>query len=111
MHYSLRDALAEWAASKPLVNRLWIFGSRARGDHRPDSDLDIAIELDLSAANGCDDSGGFATWCFDTKGWREELEQIAGHTVDMQHFAGDETPTIKGGLEQASELIYIKPAG
>ncbi len=28
------------------VKSLWIFGSRARGDHRPDSDLDILVEFD-----------------------------------------------------------------
>ena len=27
------------------VTRLAIFGSRARGDHRPDSDLDVLIEV------------------------------------------------------------------
>jgi len=27
------------------VKSLWIFGSRARGDYRPDSDLDILVEF------------------------------------------------------------------
>lgn len=30
------------------VTHLAIFGSRARGDHRPDSDVDILIEVDPS---------------------------------------------------------------
>ncbi|WP_366935810.1 nucleotidyltransferase domain-containing protein [uncultured Marinobacter sp.] len=33
---------------------MWIFGSRVRGDHRADSDLDISIQLDLTSANGMD---------------------------------------------------------
>ncbi len=28
------------------VKSLWIFGSRARNDYRPDSDLDILVEFD-----------------------------------------------------------------
>lgn len=27
-------------------NRIILFGSRARGDHRPDSDYDICVEID-----------------------------------------------------------------
>ena len=30
------------------VTRLTLFGSRVRGDHRPDSDLDILVETDPS---------------------------------------------------------------
>lgn len=32
------------------VTRLAIFGSRARGDERPDSDLDVLVEVDPDAA-------------------------------------------------------------
>ena len=28
------------------IRQAWLFGSRARGDYRPDSDLDIAVLLD-----------------------------------------------------------------
>jgi predicted nucleotidyltransferase len=107
---SLSEDLCRWAASKPLVNRLWIFGSRARGDYRPDSDLDVAIELDLSAASGVDESGGLATWMLDTTGWRDELQQLTGLAVDLQHFDGPRTPTIQSGLQQSSLLVYAKAA-
>jgi hypothetical protein len=33
------------------VTGLAIFGSRSRGDHRPDSDLDILIDVDAGAKN------------------------------------------------------------
>lgn len=34
---------------RPIRNRIesiWLFGSRARGDHRPDSDYDLLIVVD-----------------------------------------------------------------
>jgi hypothetical protein len=34
------------------VSRAALFGSRARGDHRPDSDTDILVEIDPSAPVG-----------------------------------------------------------
>jgi predicted nucleotidyltransferase len=33
------------------VASLAIFGSRSRGDHRPDSDLDVLVEVDDGVAN------------------------------------------------------------
>ena len=36
--------VADWADGCPGIKRVFLFGSRVRGDHRPDSDLDLAIE-------------------------------------------------------------------
>ena len=36
--------VADWAGGCPGIKRVFLFGSRVRGDHRPDSDLDLAIE-------------------------------------------------------------------
>ena len=40
----LAGIVADWADGCPGVERVFLFGSRVRGDHRPDSDLDLAIE-------------------------------------------------------------------
>jgi predicted nucleotidyltransferase len=40
----LRD-LRSWASKNESVRQLWLFGSRARGDSREDSDIDLAIAL------------------------------------------------------------------
>jgi predicted nucleotidyltransferase len=41
----IMNVLADWADPLPLA-RVCVFGSRVRGDHRDDSDLDLALELD-----------------------------------------------------------------
>jgi predicted nucleotidyltransferase len=38
----LMDVLAEWAAGAPVT--VYVYGSRVRGDHRPDSDVDLYVE-------------------------------------------------------------------
>jgi predicted nucleotidyltransferase len=38
-------ALRGWATSNDNVSQLWLFGSRAKGTARPNSDIDIAIEM------------------------------------------------------------------
>ena len=38
--------------TEPGVQAVWIFGSRARGDERPDSDVDVAV---LAEGAGAED--------------------------------------------------------
>jgi len=41
--------IVEWASRHRLIERVYLFGSRARGDHGPDSDIDLAVEMDFDA--------------------------------------------------------------
>lgn len=38
----------KWASQYPEINKVYFFGSRVKGSHRPDSDLDIGITLSES---------------------------------------------------------------
>ena len=38
-------AIQQWAKNESLVEQAYVFGSRAKGIARPESDLDIAIKL------------------------------------------------------------------
>ena len=42
---SLANMIAQWADQRPAVGQVYIFGSHVRGDARPDSDLDLAIDF------------------------------------------------------------------
>ena len=101
--------ISTWAQEKPLVKRAYIFGSRVRGDHRPDSDIDIAVELDPDMFRGVDGSGGRATWMFETDGWKEELEKLLALKVQLERYHPDQTPTVGKGLARSSQLVYEKP--
>jgi uncharacterized protein len=101
--------IGQWAESKPLVKRAYVFGSRARQDYRTNSDLDIAIELDPSEFQGSDESGGTATWMFETDGWKEELQALTGFQVQLEQFMDESrTPTIAAGLRKSSLVAYDK---
>lgn len=73
---SLADALAALKALRPQlarqgVARLWLFGSRARRDARPDSDWDVLVEF--TQPPGLDDYMGV----------KFLLEEKLGDRVDL----------------------------
>jgi uncharacterized protein len=65
-----RPAVARLLAGYPVA-RAWIFGSVARGDDRPDSDLDLLIELTPGAT------------FMDYVGLEEDLAELLGCPVDV----------------------------
>jgi predicted nucleotidyltransferase len=93
-----------WARQKPLIKRVFVFGSRVRGDHRPDSDIDIAVELDPNHFQGVDESGGLATWMFETEAWKDELHRL----LQLERYHAGQTPTIASGLARSRVLVYEK---
>lgn len=42
---TLAETLARWVDDVPGVPAVYLFGSRVRGDHRPDSDVDLRLFL------------------------------------------------------------------
>jgi predicted nucleotidyltransferase len=42
---TLAEILAEWIKPAPGVPAIYLFGSRVRGDYRPDSDVDVRLYL------------------------------------------------------------------
>jgi predicted nucleotidyltransferase len=55
---TMSAAVAKWASSEPLIRKAYLFGSRVRGAHKPDSDLDVAVEIFTLQG----DSSPFTTW-------------------------------------------------
>src|SRR3569623_2040407 len=76
------EAIQNWAASIPVIKRVWIFGSRARGTARPNSDLDIAVEHDSLRG----DSNAFTTVIGEAENWRH-IQTRVGLTVDLESYS------------------------
>ena len=69
-----REALRRWAASKPTIKALYVFGSYARGEAQPGSDLDLAFDF-----TGVDEAD--AELICNAKAWKTELTRLTGITV------------------------------
>lgn len=37
--------VTRWASKHLVIEKVYLFGSRARGDYRPESDIDLAVQM------------------------------------------------------------------
>ena len=95
--------LRAWALVTPCVRKVSIFGSRAKGTSRSDSDLDVAVELDAIGS----DASAYVSWFHTKASWRSELQRQLDVTLDLEWFdpAGS-TPHVAKGLSEANVVVY-----
>lgn len=91
---SSTDELAEFCRARH-IRRLAIFGSRSRGDFRPDSDLDVLVEFEPGM------TPGLAFFRI-----QEELSEIFGVTVDL-NTAGWLSPRFRDDVVRQAEDLYV----
>jgi len=63
-------------AARHHAHRVRLFGSVARGDERPNSDIDLLVDFDQDSS------------LFDLMRMTRELEDVLGHPVDVVSAAG-----------------------
>ena len=68
------------------VAALWLFGSRARGAARPDSDHDLAIELRPKIR---DHDWAFGDFICEGDRWKAQLRRIVRSDVSLVGFRDD----------------------
>jgi len=96
-------AVAKWAGTQPLVRKAYLFGSRVRGTHRPDSDLDVAVEI---VTLPCDD-GPFTTWTCEAQRLKTSIAGVVHVAIDLEWYGDEvETPRIHAALKQSSVVVY-----
>jgi predicted nucleotidyltransferase len=83
-------ALRAWARKNENVRQLWLFGSRADGTSRLESDVDIAIGLIPPNGN---DNWALGNFAFLKDQWRSELEAVVGRHVSLEAITPDDPGT------------------
>ncbi len=93
-----KEAIIGWARSFPEIAQVWLYGSRARGDHHPNSDIDLAIVTvgqTLSERQVC--------WM--SAEWKNGLNLT--HKVDLEwHDPDAETTNVGPGVDRDGILLY-----
>jgi predicted nucleotidyltransferase len=77
------------------VRELSVFGSMARGDFRPDSDIDVLVEFMPEAKIGL----------IEIAGLMRELEELVGRKVDLVSKRGLK-PLIRPTVLEEARLLY-----
>lgn len=96
-------SLRYWAAKHSEIARVIVYGSRARGDYRPESDLDVAVELSATSQG----EEPFVIWISEASKWTSELSPSLPWPLDLQwRDRSGETPTVTGKIEKGHFIAY-----
>jgi len=94
---TMRQQIAEYFKTQPVL-KAWLFGSFARGEETPESDVDILIVLDHTEPVGMKFFGMY-----------EDLKEMLGRPVDLV-VERSLAPFARKSVERDRTLIYERPA-
>ena len=89
-----------WADGKGYITRAWLFGSRAKGTARDDSDWDLALELHVQD----DQQGKFFRSKLEE--WNTELQKFVGLPITVDLYYPPETPNVSAAVDEYGIQIY-----
>ena len=104
MHISETDRLkiVEWAKNHAVIKRVYLYGSRARGDHRPDSDIDLGIEVTTE-----DKTEAMLDWWDWHNKYEEAPDLHLEHSVQLEWYHPDADLELVGtGVERDGILLF-----
>ncbi|MGX6647517.1 nucleotidyltransferase family protein [Maricaulaceae bacterium MS644] len=89
-----------WASNEPEIIRLWIFGSRAKGCHCEESDLDVAVEVGAS-----EHASAEGIFPFRKRRWANDLCDLTGLEIDLWLVCDDDQIVLPAVLDHGL-LVY-----
>ena len=95
---TMNQKIAEYFKTQPVL-KVWLFGSFARGEQTPESDVDILIVPDRSQHFSL----------FTLSGMYEDLKELLGREVDLITDGGL-MPFARESAEHDKILIYERAA-
>lgn len=102
----LEEAVAlvgSWAMKQSLIEKVYFFGSRVRGNHRATSDLDIAVMLRIVNPNSA-----LAHWYSYVELWAHDLTKKLPWRAHLEWYHVSATPQIASGISYSSILVYSR---
>ena len=93
--HDIKTQILQFFADKP-VQKVWLFGSYARGDADDESDIDVLVDIEKGA------KVGMRYYL-----WHEELSEIFNKKVDIVSH-GWENKFMKPFIDKDKTLIYEK---
>lgn len=79
------------------VKELYLFGSATTDNFSEDSDLDFIVKFNCQGFEGAFDQ---------FIGFKQELEQIYGRSVDLYHFKKFRNSIFRQEVERSKQLLY-----
>ena len=94
--------IAGWARSEPVFRKAFLYGSVARNEWKPGSDIDVAIQLNWRPAVEVE----LAVWGFEGDRLAESLQVLLPAPLQLEWYDPVETPIVHNGIVQSSTLVY-----
>lgn len=97
--------LRSWASTNESVRQLWLFGSRACGRSRENSDVDLALALMPPVGKHDWALGNYSDLDLRNK-WKRELEAIVGRHVSLEAVAPGTDADVR--VRQCGVLLWAR---
>ena len=99
----IAEVLRLWASKESELQRVWIYGSRVKGQTSPERDLDVAVEV---VPRDGENSYTVFVCCADD--WRSELgPRVAPYKLDLKLYdASGAREKVRRGVDEHGILVY-----